>query len=491
MFESAELGHELAKTTFTRRLPALRKGLLDAQFDLLQTAPFSVLLLIHGMDGAGKGDTINILNAWMDARHIHTFGIATPSDEERMRPPMWRFWRLLPPKGKIGLLSGSWYSETLSEGMLRKRGSARLDRILDRILRFERMLAQEKVLVLKFWLHLSKDRQHARFLDLERRKKTRWRVTRRDWRDHARYDKFRSLAERVLRATDTPHAPWVVVDGWDAPYRHLTVAKTILDALSAGLAQKQTPAPAAFAGTSLQQDHGLLAALDLSLRLPRKTYEKELEKYQGRLARLSREAKFRDISVVTVFEGPDAAGKGGTIRRITAALDARIYRVNPTAAPTDEERAHPYLWRFWRCVPQLGHFAIFDRSWYGRVLVERIEGFAAEAEWMRAYGEINDFEEEMAEGGAVIAKYWLQLSHQEQLQRFRARQKTGYKKYKITPEDWRNRAKWEEYARAACDMVDHTSTELAPWCLVEAEDKYYARVKVVKDLCLRIEAKLG
>lgn len=491
MFESAELGHVLAKTRFDRELPRLRKALLDAQFDLLQNAPASVVILVHGMDGAGKGDTINILNAWMDARHIHTVGIGEPSDEERQRAFMWRFWRLLPPKGKTGLFSGSWYSGTLSLGMLRKTGTARLDRALDRILRFERMLAQENVLVLKFWLHLSKDQQHARFKELERRKSTRWRVSKRDWRHHARYDKFHRLAERVLRATDAPHAPWIVVDGNDARYRDFTVARTLLDALTARLNQNAGPVAPSALILDPRRDTRLLDQLDLSRRLSEKEYEKELERWQGKLARLSREAKFRDIAVAAVFEGADAAGKGGTIRRITAALDARMYRVVPTAAPTDEERAHPYLWRFWRHAPQLGQFVIFDRSWYGRVLVERIEGFATDAEWMRAYGEINDFEEELADGGAIVAKYWLQISHGEQLKRFDARQKTGYKKYKITPEDWRNRAKWDDYQRAACDMFDHTSTELAPWVLVEAENKYCARIKVLKDLCKRIEAKLG
>ena len=490
MFESAELGHTLAKTTFERQLPRLRKALLDAQFDLLQTAPTSVVILVHGMDGAGKGDTINILNAWMDARHIHTLGIGKPSDEERLRAFMWRFWRLLPPKGKMGLFSGSWYSESLSLGMLRKSGSTRLDRVLDRILRFERMLAQEGVLVLKFWLHLSKEKQRARFVELERRKQTRWRVTKRDWRHHARYGKFHVLAERVLRATDAPHAPWIVVEGSDARYRDFTVARTVLDAMSARL--NQTMAPAEPPSTMIAPGRGisLLAQLDLSLHMSHDTYEKELERYQGKLNRLSREAKFRDISVVAVLEGVDAAGKGGAIRRISSALDARMYRVVPTAAPTDEERAHPYLWRFWRHAPQLGHVVIFDRSWYGRVLVERVERFASDSEWMRAYGEVNDFEEDLAEGGAVVAKYWLQISHGEQLARFGARAKTGYKKYKITPEDWRNRARWDDYQRAACDMFDHTSTQLAPWVLVEAENKYYARIKVLKDLCRRIEAKL-
>jgi polyphosphate:AMP phosphotransferase len=490
MFESAELGHVLAKTTYERRLPRLRKALLDAQFDLLQSAPVSVVILVHGMDGAGKGATINILNAWMDARHIHTVGINEPSDEEKRRAHMWRFWRLLPPKGKTALLSGSWYSDPLSSGMLRKSGSARLDRLLDRILRFERMLAQENVLVLKFWLHLSKGQQRARFEELERRKNTRWRVTRRDWRNHARYDKFHRLAERVLRATDAAHAPWVVVDGSDARHRDFTVARTVLEALSARLVQPAAPVAAPAIVLDPRRDTGLLDRLDLTRRLPEPEYEQALERWQNRLARLSREAKFRDIAVVAAFEGVDAAGKGGTIRRITAALDARMYRVVPTAAPTDEERAHPYLWRFWRHAPQLGQFVIFDRSWYGRVLVERVEGFASDAEWTRAYGEVNDFEEELADGGAVVAKYWLQISHREQLARFEARQKTGYKKYKITPDDWRNRAKWDDYQRAACDMFDRTSTECAPWVLVEAENKYYARIKVLKDLCRRIEAKL-
>ena len=490
MFESAELGHTLSKSKFERELPRLRKALLDSQFDLLQAASSSMVILVHGMDGAGKGETINTLNAWMDARHMFTVGIDGPSEEEKLRAHMWRFWRLLPPKGKMGLLAGSWYSDAFQQGLQRKRGSAHLDREHDHILRFERMLAQEGVIVLKIWLHLSKGAQRTKFKELEQRKKTRWRVTKRDWKNHTRYDKIHAVTERILRATDAPHAPWIVVDGSDARYRHFSVAKTVLQALIVRLKQKpvkaskaQKPAP--------KRDTDLLDNLVLAQPMPRNQYDKELEHYQGKLNRLSREAAFRKHSVVTVMEGVDAAGKGGAIRRITAALDARIYRVVPTAAPSDEERAHPYLWRFWRHAPQRGQVVIFDRSWYGRVLVERVEGFASDAEWMRAYEEINDFEGELAEGGAVVAKYWLQIGHDEQLKRFSLREKTGYKKYKITAEDWRNRAKWGDYQRAVCDMFDHTSTELAPWVLVEAENKYYARIKILKDLCERIEAKLG
>ena len=491
MFESAELGHSMTKQALERQLPRLRKALLDAQFDLLQTVPASIVVIVHGMDGAGKGEAINSLNSWMDARHIHTLGIDEPSDEEQQHAFMWRFWRLLPPKGKMALLSGSWYAELLALEMQRKQDVARQEQVLEHILRFERMLAQEGVLVLKFWLHLSKEKQRERFVDLERRKKTRWRVTKRDWKQHARYEKIHSMAERVLRATDVPYAPWIVVDGSDARYRNFTVAKTVLQALTVRLKRKMAPADPPATLVAPARDTRLLASLHLRQHLPRGTYEKELERYQGKLNRLSREAAFRQHAVVAVMEGVDAAGKGGAIRRITSALDARIYRVVPTAAPTDEERAHPYLWRFWRHAPALGNVVIFDRSWYGRVLVERVEHFASDDEWMRAYGEINDFEEALAEGGAIVAKYWLQISHGEQLTRFSARQKTGYKKYKITPDDWRNRAKWEEYQAATCDMIDRTSTELAPWVLVEAENKYYARIKILKDLCQRIEAKLG
>ena len=231
MFESAELGHTLAKSKFERELPRLRKALLDAQFDLLQTASSSMVILVHGMDGAGKGETINTLNSWMDARHMFTVGIDGASEEERQHAHMWRFWRQLPPKGKMGLFAGSWYSDAFNTGLQCKRGSARLDREHDHILRFERMLAQEGVIVLKVWLHLSKGAQRTKFKELERRKKTRWRVTKRDWKNHARYDKIHAVTERILRATDAPHAPWIVVDGSDVSYRHFSVAKTVLQAL--------------------------------------------------------------------------------------------------------------------------------------------------------------------------------------------------------------------------------------------------------------------
>jgi len=224
--------------------------------------------------------------------------------------------------------------------------------------------------------------------------------------------------------------------------------------------------------------------------MTKKEYDKELEKYQRKLNLLVRSRKFRKISAILVFEGSDAAGKGGGVRRVTGALDPRSYRIIPIAAPTEEEKLHPYLWRFWRNIPRNGNFTIFDRSWYGRLLVERVEGFCSPADWMRAYGEINDFEEQLARSGGVVIKFWLSITKDEQLKRFREREVTGFKRFKITEEDWRNRKRWNKYELAVGEMIDRTSTDTAPWTVVEANNKYYARVKILKEICARIEAAM-
>jgi polyphosphate kinase 2 (PPK2 family) len=194
--------------------------------------------------------------------------------------------------------------------------------------------------------------------------------------------------------------------------------------------------------------------------------------------------------VIAVFEGMDAAGKGGAVRRITQAIDARLCSIIPIAAPSEEERAQPYLWRFWRNLPRRGRFAIFDRSWYGRVLVERVEGYCSEADWNRAYGEINDFEEQIVGSGGIVVKFWLSISQEEQLRRFQERQDSPFKRFKITEDDWRNRSKWGFYETAICAMLDRTSTEIAPWTLVASEDKYFGRIKILRTLCQRIEESL-
>ena len=494
MFESAELGHVLDKAAYAAAEPELRAQLLDAQFDLLEAKGFAVVVLINGIEGAGKGQTVNLLNAWMDPRHVQTWAFDSPTTEEAERPFMWRFWRALPPRGRIGILFGNWYTEPMRDRVDKRSKKADLDQRLDEINRFEAMLAREGVLLVKFWFHLSKDAQRNRLKALAKDPRTRWRVTEQDWQQCELYDRYRAVAEHTLRHTSTGHAPWMIVDGSDANFREVFVARTLLEAIRKRLeadARNWTPRQSAPPLPPPAPDaRNLLNSLQLSQPLGKKDYERELERWQGRLATLTRDEKFRDRSLVLVFEGADAAGKGGAIRRVTAALDARLFSIIPIAAPTEEERAQPYLWRFWRHLPRQGKVAIFDRSWYGRVLVERVEGFCSDADWMRAYAEINDFEDQLVANGAVVVKFWLQIGKDEQLERFKARENEAHKRFKITEEDWRNRERWDDYARAVCDMVDRSSTETAPWTLVEAENKLFARIKVLHTVCERLEAAL-
>jgi polyphosphate:AMP phosphotransferase len=500
MLESAEIGHKISKKTYARREPQLRKALLNAQFDLSQTKRGPVLIILSGVHAAGRGETANKLTEWMDPRHIRVVAFGPRTPEEVARPPAWRYWRALPPRGKLGIFLNGWYNEPMLEAMhARARGKIDDDRLhshVQSIREHEQMLTDEGAVLLKFWIHLSKAEQKERFKALEDDPRTRWRVTRADWDAYRIYNKSHPLWEHLLRETSTGEAPWYVVEGADERYRNLTVGKILLDAMrpvvKALPATGQAPLkhPVAPTPPSVLDNVKLIRDLDLSKKLARSDYKRELEKYQGKLARLSRHKRFAHHSLVLVFEGSDAAGKGGAIRRVTGALDARQYVTVPVAAPTEEELAQPYLWRFWRIVPPHGGITIFDRSWYGRVLVERVEGYCSVDEWMRSYNEINQFEEQLTAGNAIVVKFWLQISKTEQLRRFRARERTAFKRFKITPEDWRNRKKWNQYEAAVCDMVDRTSTEIAPWTLVEAEDKSYARIKILRTIVLRLERAL-
>ncbi len=491
MFESAEIGHKLSKSEYKREEPKLRQALLKAQYDLLDNGKFPVIILVNGVDGAGKGETVNLFNEWMDPRHIHTHAFGAMTDVEREQPEMWRFWRALPPKGHIGILFGSWYTDPILKRVMGHEKRAEFEHRLDRIRHFERMLVAEGALVLKLWFHLSKPAQKKRFKELLASKKTAWRVGPGDWERFKHYDEFVDVCEDALRETSTGEAPWQVIEGSDAEYRSLTAGKLLLDALGArlkGAAPKVSP-PAPPPKPAIDRKN-ILNSLDYTSALSPKAYDKRLEKAQARLNQLTRDRKMQERSLVMVFEGMDAAGKGSTIRRVTRAMDARFYRVIPIAAPSDEERAQPYLWRFWRHIPGHGKAVIFDRSWYGRVLVERVEGFCSEADWMRAYHEINDFEEQLADAGAIVAKFWMAVTPQEQLRRFKEREKIAYKRFKITDEDWRNRKKWPQYERAICDMIERTSTEVGPWKLVAGNDKLHARVTVIETLCDHIESVL-
>ncbi len=500
MFRTAELQRKLPKEDFHQQVPRLREDLLMMQMELRE-ADFPVIVVFAGVDGAGKSETVNKLHEWMDSRWLITRAFGEPSDEERDRPEYWRFWRELPPRGRIGLFLSSWYSKPILDHVYGHIGLADFDERLERIKTFEKTLADDGALILKFWMHLSKDAQKERLRKLEKNPLLHWRISKRDWRHWELYDQFIAAAERTLMKTSTGLAPWKIVEGYDDRYRSVAVATVVRDAIRFRLEEAKTPLASgkgdAAARLSKPADaNGLplvtiLSRLDMSKTLAKDDYDAGLKLYQAKLNQLQRAARERRISTLLVFEGWDAAGKGGSIRRITAALDARDYQVIQIAAPTDEEAAHNYLWRFWRHLPRAGRVTIYDRSWYGRVLVERIEGFARTREWQRAYAEINDFEAQLVERGIVLLKFWLHITPDEQLRRFKEREQIAYKAWKLTDEDWRNRERWADYELAVNDMVERTSTRQAPWTLIEADDKRHARIQVLRTICERLEAALA
>jgi polyphosphate:AMP phosphotransferase len=493
MLETAEVGHAVSKARYAREAPRLREQLLNAQYDLKQSGRGPLVLIVAGVETAGRHETTNQLTAWMDPRHIRVTAFDEPTPEEAAHPVAWRYWQALPPAGTIAAYLPGWYYEPLAGRRSGKLGDDAYDDYLLKIRAHEDMLVAEGVVLLKFWLHLSKPALKERLRAMKDDPEERWRLTGDERRALKEYGQRRGDWEQMLRETSSGTAPWYVIEGADKHYRELTVGTLMLTALrDATDAKRQPPQPrSAPPAPPALGNVDVIRRLDLTQKLTKKRYEVALDEWQGKLARLTRHKRFRDHALVLAFEGMDAAGKGGAIRRVTGALDARQYVTVPISAPSDEERAHPYLWRFWRAVPRRGGITIFDRTWYGRVLVERVEGLCSQDDWMRAYDEINQFEEELVAGSIVTCKFWLQISKEEQLRRFREREKTPFKRFKITPDDWRNRKRWRDYEQAAADMVQRTSTDLVPWTLVEAEDKHYARIKVLRTVCERLERALG
>ncbi len=487
MFEATKVGRKVDKETFKLQQEELRTQLLLVQRELRQT-DIPVVVIISGVEGAGKGEVVNRLNEWLDARGVQTFAFWDETDEERQRPRYWRFWRSMPPRGEFSILFGGWYLAPIDHRVSDLCNDAELDAELNRIVDFERMLTQDGALIVKFWFHLSEKDQRQRLKELSRDDKSRWKmVPNKGKKFSAHYEKFEYVAERIIRHTDRGLSPWYLIEAEDRRYRDLTVGKTLLQAIKRRLSEPPAMEPPSTANELDLPDVAsaqvtVLDQLDLTQFLERSEYKTQLSILQAEINDLCWEAYKKERSIVLVFEGMDAGGKGGAIRRFTSAIDARLYRAIPIAAPTDEEKAHHYLWRFWRHIPRAGYITIYDRSWYGRVLVERVEGFATDEEWRRAYSEINQFEEQLVESGVILFKFWLQVSDEEQLRRFKDREEVPYKRYKITDEDWRNREKGPQYKAAVNDMVVHTSTDSASWTLVEGDDKPFARIKVLRTL---------
>jgi polyphosphate:AMP phosphotransferase len=494
MLDKVDLTRELAKADYKAQIGdlELRLGELQRRARELKVP---LILVFEGWDAAGKGTLINKLILALDPRGFNVYPTNPPNEEERLRPFLWRFWIRTPARGRIAVFDRSWYGRVQVERVDKLIRKPVWQRAYEEINAFERQLADDGAVIIKLFLHISKAEQKKRFRKLEKNRATEWKVTKDDWRHHAQYRQYFTAADEMLARTGTTWAPWTVIEAHDERYATVKMFRTVIQSLGTRLdavpnAARRTPKPGAAKEEETAPVESVLDRVDLAKTVDRKEYEERLDRYQDRLWEIEHEIYRRRIPVIAAFEGWDAAGKGGAIKRLVRSMDPRGYEVIPIAAPNDTEKAHHYLWRFWNAFPKAGHIAILDRSWYGRVLVERVEGFCAPDEWRRAYSEINEFEAHLANFGAVLVKIWLHISSEEQLRRFKAREGTPYKKWKITGEDWRNREKWDRYKQAVDEMLLRTSTGVAPWTVVEADCKRYARLKVLKTVIAAVDKKL-
>lgn len=497
MLEAVDLDKAVSKEAFRSEFPPLQQRLFELQREL-RDAGIPLLVLFEGWAGAGKGEAVARLAERLDPRGFKVHALFPPTPDDVTRPFLWRYWMRLPERGRIAFFHRSWYWHILdapAEKAITAKAAAAATR---EVVEFERMLVRDGLALVKFWFHLTAKEQRRRLKKMRADPFERWRVGSEAKSQRKRHERYLAAAEAMLAETDTTEAPWTVVEATDREYRLLKTFKTVVDVMQRAVdARAGAPAApvrgrrASIAVPALQAQPSLLDRVDLRRRADQRRYTRELPALQVRLRELQFHSHAAGIPTVVVYEGWDAAGKGGNIRRVTELLDPRGFTVVPVAKPEGDEAAHHYLWRFWRHLPRAGFFTIFDRSWYGRVLVERVEGFASDEEWRRAYQEIREFERSLTGFGTVLVKFWLHISPDEQLRRFTERQETAYKRYKITDEDWRNRENIDLYRPAVTDMLRETSTRQAPWTIVEAEDKRWARLRTLRVLCERLEQALA
>lgn len=475
MLEKMDLDISVPKDSYKNRIAKLTPRLAALQREMFAKG-IPCIILFDGWDAAGKGKLINELILRFDPRRFRVFPMVEDAGTDMKHPFLWRYWQQIPQKGRISVFEKGWYL----------CGADRVDEIDS----FEKTLSDSGCLILKFFLHISKKEQRKRMEAIDADPATTWRIRSHEWKKHDRYDKLLKEAEALLEKTDTNFAPWTLVAATDQRYATLLIMETVCNAFERALAARESAVPEAISPPPPLKQGSILRDIDMDKALDESTYDKRLKYFGGRLHELHFRTYEKRIPVLILFEGWDAAGKGGAIRRLVRQFDPRGYEVIPVSAPNDDERGHHYLWRFWRKIPCAGRLAVFDRSWYGRVLVERVEGFCTEAEWRRAYREINEFEEQLTRSGAVILKFWMHIDSEEQLRRFKDRESDPAKQWKMTSEDWRNRQKWAEYESAVDEMLIRTSTRCAPWTVVEANSKEYARIKVLETVTAAMDKAL-
>lgn len=519
MLEKLDLTKSLSKSEYKEKMMELEPEIGRLQRECRELG-IPVMIALEGYDAAGKGVQIAELIRALDPRGFEVHAVKKETEEERLHPFLWRFWKKMPAKGRIAIYDSSWYRKVLIDRFDKKMKKKALAESYHSICSFEEQLTADGMVLIKIFLCIDKKEQKKRFDKLLASEETAWRVGKGDLKRNKHFDKYQSMNEEMLMRTDTEYAPWDIVEAVDRRFAAVKIYHIVAERLSQAVerakkARRQDETDeAAGAGTAgaeaataleavpadangalelaadKKMKESILAKADLTLSYTREEYKKRLEKLQDEIQKLHGELYRRRIPVVLGFEGWDAGGKGGAIKRLTEKMDPRGYVVHPTASPNDIEKAHHYLWRFWVDMPKAGHVTIFDRTWYGRVMVERIEGFCTKQEWQRAYKEINDMEHDLVSSGAIVLKFWMQIDKEEQERRFRARQENPEKQWKITDEDWRNREKWEQYEEAVNEMLIRTSTPDAPWIVVEGNCKYYARIKVLQTVVDAIQARL-
>lgn len=502
MLEKIDLSKKLSKKEAKGLIEKLGTKLAQLQRDA-KNLGIPIMIIFEGWGAAGKGTLINRLIQPMDPRGFKVFTIQEETEEEYMRPFLWRFWTKTPAKGRIHIFDRSWYRKVLNDRIDHRESTQELKNAYTDIINFEEALSVDNNLIIKLFLHISQKEQKKRFKKLEESPETQWRVTEEDWRHNKQYDDYVYAYEEMIENTDTEFAPWTIIEATNKEYAEAKILSTVVNAMQAKIeevkaaqkAKTEAPHPAKPVENNEETPGNgfrttVLDGVDLNKTMTKEAYKKKLRELQGRMEKLHSKMYKQRIPVVLAFEGWDAGGKGGAIRRLTETLDPRGYEVVPTSSPNDIEKAHHYLWRFWNSIPKAGHIAIFDRTWYGRVMVERIEGFCTEEEWRRAYKEINQMEANLTNFGTIVIKFWLHIDKDEQERRFKERMETPEKQWKITDEDWRNRAKWDEYVRAVDEMIVRTSTTNAPWVIVEGNSKYYARIKVLETVVKALEERM-
>lgn len=493
MLEKLDLTKKMDKEEYKEKMEVLEVRIGKLQRECKELG-IPVMIAFEGYGASGKGVQIGKLIQALDPRGFEVYAVKTETEEERMHPFMWRFWTKMPANGRIAIYDSSWYRKVLVDRFDKRTKKKELPAAYDSICSFEKQLTDGGMVLIKIFLAIDKKEQKKRFRKLMDSEDTAWRVSEGDLKRNKEFEKYEQMNEEMLVRTDTDYAPWNIVEATDRRFATAKIYSIIIETLSKKIKEVQKAKESA-EREPLEKTKGtlvdnILAQADLTKTVTREEYKERIEKLQDKIEKLHGELYRRRIPVVLGFEGWDAGGKGGAVKRLTAKMDPRGFVVHPTASPNDIERAHHYLWRFWTAMPKAGHVAIFDRTWYGRVTVERIEGFCTKDEWQRAYKEINDMERDLTNAGAIVLKFWMQIDKDEQERRFKARQENPEKQWKITDEDWRNREKWDQYEVAVNEMLMKTSTTSAPWIVVEGNCKYYARIRVLESVIEAIEERL-